>query len=99
MRGLRSSLAAVGLAVLLAGCAATLDTGSLETQISDRIESETGLDVASVACPDGVEVATGASFTCDVAIADGATVAVAVTQVDDEGNVQVEVPDELRATG
>jgi hypothetical protein len=97
VRGVRAAIAVAILGTFLAGCAATLDTGALETQIADRIESETGLDVASVTCPDGVEVATGTSFTCDIAIADGAVVAVTVTQVDDEGNVQAEVPDALGA--
>lgn len=82
--------AALAVTVLGAGCTPTLDTEGLEEQILSLLEERGGSAVTSVDCPEDVEAEAGGSFECTATGEDGEWV-VSVTQVDDEGNVEIEV--------
>lgn len=80
-------------AISLAACTTTrtLDSDELERQIAAGIETQTGASVASVDCPDDVPLQAGHSFSCTATADDGSSATVAVTQTDDQGNVEWEV--------
>ncbi len=72
MRKLALPLAALLLA--LAGCGSTvIDSTKVEEQIESSLKKEQGLAVKSADCPGGVEVTSGAHFTCTVTLAGGET--------------------------
>ena len=74
--------------VLLAGCTQNLNVDSLAPSIIDGIAQQTQIKVASVDCPkEPRPVKSGDTFECTGNIEGGGTVAVAVTQTDDTGNV------------
>ena len=59
--------------ILLAGCAGTvIDANKAEPAIRFDIQEATNTKIASVDCPDDVEVVVGARFSCKVVAADGA---------------------------
>jgi hypothetical protein len=90
MRVAGGSLAA-GLALLavgVAGCGESkLDTDRAEAAIRAGITRQTGVKIASVRCPDDVEVGKGETFRCLARASDGQRARVEVTQRDDEGSV------------
>jgi|SRR5947209_289311 len=57
----------------------TVDAAAVETQIAHQI-SVPGASVSSVKCPDDVKAESSASFQCSVALTNGATGKVNVTQ-------------------
>ncbi len=73
-----SLLAATTAVGLLAGCAAQLDT--------DSVEEETAkvLNLSNVECPDSVDAKQGADFECTATGPDG-EVTILIEQLDDEG--------------
>ena len=87
--------AAIVLAALLAGCGGkVIDDAKAEEFIRQDLAG-VGVEVESVACPSGIEVAAGTDFECDVA-ADGEKAVVQMRIVDDEGLVR---PIEIRGAG
>lgn len=89
----------VGLAVLTGACefsfgGRTLDTDTIENEIAQGIEEQTGISVQSVECPDDVDAEAGNTFRCTATADDGSTAPVRVTQQDDEGNVEWELESE-----
>jgi hypothetical protein len=87
---LRIRLTPLVLVPVLAACSAsTLDADGVEAQILKALQDE-GSPVTEVACPESVDVATGARFTCTGTTPDG-TWTIEVTQVDDQGNLTFEV--------
>jgi len=67
------AVAALAVAVFVgAGCGETvIDSAKMEGTIEENLEKSTGRKVASVDCPSGVEVKTGATFDCTVSLAGG----------------------------
>lgn len=69
----------------------TLDTAKLEATLPGELQSQLELSAEpTVTCPDDVEMKQGNNFTCTAEL-DGETVDIAVTQTDDQGNVNWEL--------
>ena len=79
------------LAVLAAGCTATLDVDGLESQIMAGIQDQVEVEIDAVDGPDEITAEAGATFECTASAPDGSTATVTVTQDDDQGNVTWEV--------
>jgi hypothetical protein len=88
----RILLASGAVALLAVACSRSLDTAGLEDQIASLLRDRGGPQVSEVACPDDVKVAAGDTFDC-TATGEGTTWTVQVTQVDDRGNVNIEIVD------
>jgi hypothetical protein len=88
----RAVTAVLALVMLGAACTPTLDTEGLEEQISSLLEERGGPTVTSVDCPEDVEAEAGGTFECTATGEDDAWL-VRVTQVDDEGTVEIELVD------
>jgi hypothetical protein len=88
----RRGLVAGALAVVAAACGAgTIDADSLEEQISQGVEEQTGITV-STDCPDSIPLEAGGTFDCTVtAEEDGETITARVVQDDADGNVTWEL--------
>lgn len=83
-----ASAAVVLLAAALAACGeATIDAGKTEEAIRRDLAAKTGLEIASVSCPEDVKVKRGDSFRCTATAGGGDRAAVLVTQRDDDGTV------------
>ena len=81
------------LSVLAIGCGEeTLDTDDLQTTISDGLEEQAGVAPESVSCPDDITVEEGSEFECTGTAPNGDEFTIQVTQTDDEGNIEFEVP-------
>ena len=78
------------LAFVAVGCTRTLDTKGLETQIQQYLGGHGGPTMSQVSCPTGIKVQQGASFDC-TATGDGSTWTIKVTQVNDRGDVNIEI--------
>jgi hypothetical protein len=65
-----------------------LDMTAVEEDIAHRVAQRTG-QVATVDCPDSVDIESGATFTCSVTTEDGTALDVQVHQDDDQGNLTV----------
>ena len=65
-----------------------LDMTAVEQDIAHRVAQRTG-QVATVDCPDSVDIQVGATFTCSVTTQDGTALDVQVQQDDDQGNLTV----------
>jgi hypothetical protein len=81
--------AVAALALVMAGCTRTLDKQSLEAQLATDLQSNGS--TYTVACPDGVKAQAGGTFQCTATGPDGTSLALTVTQTDDQGNVTWEV--------
>jgi len=68
-----------------------LDIARVEEVISEGIADQLGVVTASVECPDEVLIEAGNDFECTVTDDQGNTDVVAVTQVDDAGNISWEL--------
>jgi len=80
-------VAAVAAAGLGACGDSRIDSGRTETAIERDLARQTGLAIASVSCPDDVEVKRGDTFRCLVVARNGDRATVLVTQRDDAGTV------------
>jgi Domain of unknown function (DUF4333) len=69
----------------------TLDASELNTKIATDMQSNLGIQGASVSCPDDVSVEAGRTFNCTATTPDGGTMTIEVTQSDDQGNVTYKV--------
>lgn len=56
------------------------------------IEDQTAVEVASVRCPDEVEIREGDSFRCIARSDEGNEATIVIRQIDDEGNVEFRAP-------
>jgi len=83
---------AVVLAVVLTGCARTIDSDKAEETISIGTVQRTGSKVTSVDCPSDQTAKKGNTFTCRVVAADGTRGQVFVTVTADTGRVRFRVP-------
>jgi len=79
-----------GVVVLLGSLSSRnkLDMAAIENDITARVAARTGL-VATVDCPDSVDIAAGSTFTCTVTTDDGVQREVVVHQDDDQGNLTI----------
>lgn len=91
-RAARVSLVAV-LAITVPACSKTLDTQGLEGQLATQIEDEIDTTIASVECPEDVDVERGGTFRCTAEEESGATLEIQVVQADDQGSVEWELVD------
>jgi len=81
-----------GLAVGVAACSTTIDMDAVSKAVSDGINAQLSLPIASVACPTESRTAkAGDTFECVATPKDGGKLTVKVTQDDDKGNVKWEV--------
>jgi hypothetical protein len=81
------------MSMLAIGCGEeTLDQDDLQTTISDGLEKQVGTAPESVSCPDDVKVEQGGTFECTGTAPNGEEFTIDVTQKDDEGNIEFEVP-------
>ena len=87
----RVGLLTAVLALAAAGCG-SLDTGKAEKQIAQIIESQVGVTVSSVDCPENVKPQAGNVFTCTATAPDGTAAEITVAQRDDKGNVHISAP-------
>jgi hypothetical protein len=68
-----------------------LDTAAVQDGVRQVLSQDYGLEVQSVTCPDGTEVATDATFQC-TAVIDGEEVAVPIRITSEDGNYEVGRP-------
>jgi hypothetical protein len=85
-------LVVAAAALLLSGCAKTIDDASAERSIAKSVREQVGAKVRSVACPSDVSPKVGGRFDCTVTGTDGTTGKATVTQKDDNGRLSVSAP-------
>jgi hypothetical protein len=91
---------AVALSALAIGCGEeTLDVDDLESTISSGLEEQVGVAPESVECPDDVTAEEGGEFECTGTAPNGDEFTIDVTQTDDEGNIEFEVPPQETGQG
>ena len=74
------------------GCTSSLDMAALDRSISDGINTQLQLPIATVSCPAGDRaMKAGDKFDCIATPKEGGKLTVTVTQKDDAGNVSWEV--------
>ena len=88
-----SSLLILAAPILAAtGCTRSLDMAALDRSISDGIDKQLQLPIATVSCPAGERtLKAGDKFDCTATPKEGGRLTVTVTQKDDAGNVAWEV--------
>lgn len=69
----------------------TLNLDGVKTAVEEGLESQLGVPIASVTCPESREAKAGDSFECTAAGEHEGQVIVKVTQTDDQGNINWEV--------
>jgi Domain of unknown function (DUF4333) len=67
------------------------DSAAVQTGVQKVLTDSYGLNVSSVTCGKGIQVAQGASFTCDATV-DGASVTVPIRVTSKDGNYEVGRP-------
>jgi hypothetical protein len=89
MRRLLAVVAIVPIALALAGCSKKIDTDKAERSIKAGLESKPAgrVAIASVTCPDDVDIKKGKRFDCTVTGTNGRTATVTVVETDDKGSV------------
>lgn len=80
-------------ACALTGCGAkTIHPRTVEREIAKGYQQQVaGSKVKSVACPDQIANRVGTKVTCTLALESGASGAVSVTVIDDDGHVRWKV--------
>jgi hypothetical protein len=91
MRTLPLALLVVA-AVVVSGCAKSIDDAKAEKFIAKSVADQVGAKVKSVACPGDLTAKKGETFECTVTGDDGTTGKTTVTEKDDQGNVSVSAP-------
>jgi len=109
-RRLHAALLAAAATLALAGCGdgdpeaaattpqRTVDSAQVEDQITEQLATPT-TEVSKVGCPEDVQPAAGATFTCSVTWADGAKGKVEVTQESAARFTYAPVPGSVRVPG
>lgn len=76
-------IVSASLALVLAGCGATIKPEGAAKSVTDMVSKETGFTPTDVTCPSGVKAEVGTEFECKFTGPDGNYVAeVKVTKVD-----------------
>jgi hypothetical protein len=85
------------LAPVAAGCGEkVLNSDHLESLIKTKMTAPPfNLNVKSVKCPSDRPVKKGDTFTCSMTLANGETSAFNVTQLDNNTNVHIQLPQEI----
>lgn len=78
-------------AAALGGCTQTLSMEGTTKAISEGLNSQLAMPIASVKCPDSREIKAGDVFECTAMPVAGGQLTVQVTQKDGEGNITWEV--------
>ena len=87
-----TAAAILGLALGATACGTTVDMNAVSKAVSDGINTQLSLPIASVACPTESRAAkAGDTFECVATPKDGGKITVKVTQEDAKGNVKWEV--------
>jgi hypothetical protein len=84
---------ALGVVLALAACsdpAETLDDAATERAVGRSVAAEVAPEVASTRCPPDIARAEGGTFECTVVLAEVGELPVEVTQVDEDGTLEVE---------
>lgn len=87
----KTAFAASALFLLTACGVSEVDVPVLEEDIEAGVAEQAEVEVTAD-CPDQVDWATGETFQCEVEFDDGSTRAVDVKMLDDDGNVEWELP-------
>jgi uncharacterized protein DUF4333 len=98
---MRRSLVSVAVLVFLvsasAGCSTLLpkklDMGGLETELASQLNEQLDTSGITVTCPDDVKAESGGEFECTGTLTTGDTLAIHVTQTDDDGHVNWAIVD------
>ena len=91
-RSFSSLLMLAALILAAAGCTRSLDMAALDRSISEGINTQLQLPIATVACPAGDRaMKAGDKFDCTATPKEGGRLTVTVTQKDEAGNVSWEV--------
>lgn len=71
----------------------TISASNLESETSKSLAAETGVEPASVDCPDDLKAEVDATETCELTDPQGNTydAVITVTSVDDDGNAQFNI--------
>jgi hypothetical protein len=80
-------LLVIAIAVGMSACTRHLDADVLQQSIASGLEEQLALPVASVQCPADHPIRSGDTFECTATPREGGQLAVAVTQTDDQGNI------------
>ncbi len=88
---------ACALAFALAGCGSTvIDAGKVEKLIRDKAAGPPfNLKIKSVTCPSNRPAKKGDKFTCTLTLDNGEAEQFNITQLDDKGNVHIELGQEI----
>jgi hypothetical protein len=88
--GVLGAIAVVSLLCAAAGCGETvIDSKKTEELLEAELPKSLGKKVSSVDCPSGVEVKTGATFTCTVTVQGGERQTATLKIRDDKADVAV----------
>ena len=87
MRHLLTIAACGALALALAACQKTINSGKLEGKLKSGISKQYGVKIKSVNCPGNVKAKKGNTFTCTATSANGQKQTFKITQDDDNGHV------------
>ena len=69
----------------------TLDASKVKNAVRTYLDSRPGVQVRSVACPDGVKEKKGVVSYCTVTLAGGQSVRIKVTQINNDGDAVLTV--------
>jgi hypothetical protein len=95
---LRLGIAVGLLPLVLVACGSVIDASALEAEIRDGVQSQAGVTLTEVVCPENRALSAGDVFTCTATANDGRTLEVTITQDDDQGNVRWQVTGESFAS-
>jgi hypothetical protein len=86
--------AILSLALVVAGCAKTVDSGQMEEDLASQLSKQAGVDAAdvSVDCPDDQDAEEGNKFDCTLTAPNGDEVTVNVTITNGGDSFEAEVP-------
>jgi hypothetical protein len=86
-----AALACAAIGGLVACGEKTLDKGSAEDQISEKLQDQGRPAPKSVECPDDMKAKKGESYTCKLTAPNGDELDVKLTMLDDDGKFEFEV--------
>ena len=91
MNRIARGLALASLTLLAAACRDRIDVADLETRVAEDLRTQYETTTFEVSCPDDVEVGKGTDFECTATGADGTSLTLRMTQVDDQASVTYEI--------
>jgi len=89
-RSVAAAVGAVGIAAMLAGCAAdVVDPAKTEIALRFDVAEATDTKIESVECPSDVEVVPGARFTCTVTARSGVEALAEIEILNEDADLRV----------